>query len=109
MRSKIGPWERSELFITRWRSFARCAVRGSVGRAMGRIENHDGKAWRARAEECRAIADTFENPETRVKMYDVADEYERMAERVERRAQEAADAAGGTSGRSGAGDFGTSP
>ena len=50
---------------------------------MGRIENHDGKAWRARAEECRAIADTFNNPETRAKMYAVAADYELMAERAE--------------------------
>ena len=57
---------------------------------MGRIENHDSKAWRARAEECRAIADTFDNPETRAKMYLVAEDYERMAENAERRAKEAA-------------------
>jgi len=55
---------------------------------MARIDNHDGKAWRARAAECRAIADTFENPETRQKMYLVAADYERMAENAERRAQE---------------------
>jgi hypothetical protein len=60
---------------------------------MGRIENHDSKAWRARAEECRAIADTFENPETRAKMYVIAEDYERMAERADRRAQEAGDGA----------------
>jgi hypothetical protein len=57
---------------------------------MGRIENHDAKAWRARAEECRAIADSFDNPETRAKMYLVAEDYERMAERAERRARELA-------------------
>jgi hypothetical protein len=57
---------------------------------MGRIENHDSKAWRARAEECRAIADTFDNPETRAKMYLVAEDYERMAENAERRADESA-------------------
>ena len=57
---------------------------------MGRIENHDGKAWRARAEECRAIAETFDNPETRAKMHLVAADYERMAEHAERREQEAA-------------------
>ena len=57
---------------------------------MSRIENHDARAWRARAEECRAIADTFENPETRAKMYLVAEDYERMAENAERRAEESA-------------------
>jgi hypothetical protein len=72
---------------------------------MGRIENHDGRAWRARAEECRAIADTFENPETRAKMLAVAADYERMAENAERREQAAVpDGAGrGTSRSSGAG------
>jgi hypothetical protein len=58
---------------------------------MGRIENHDGKAWRARAAECRAIADTFKNAETRAKMYAMAEDYERMADRAERREQEAID------------------
>jgi hypothetical protein len=73
---------------------------------MGRIENHDGRAWRARAEECRAIADTFENPETRAKMLAVAAGYERMAENAEQREQAAVpDGAGqrGTSRSSGAG------
>jgi len=55
---------------------------------MGRIENHDAKAWRARAEECRAIADSFDNPETRAKMYMVAEDYERMAEHADQRAKE---------------------
>jgi hypothetical protein len=57
---------------------------------MGRIDNHDGRAWRARAAECRAIADTFRNSETREKMYRVAADYERMAENADRREQEAA-------------------
>ena len=62
---------------------------------MGRIEKHDGRAWRARADECRAIADTFQNAETRAKMHLVADDYERMAERAERREQEATEKANG--------------
>jgi hypothetical protein len=57
---------------------------------MGRIENHDGKAWRARAEECRAIADTFDNPETRAKMYRVAEDYDRLADDADRRAKDTA-------------------
>jgi hypothetical protein len=69
---------------------------------MGRIENHDSRAWRARAEECRAIADTFENPETRAKMLAVADDYERMAGNAERREQAAAcEGAGQRSSQSG--------
>jgi len=73
---------------------------------MGRIENHDGKAWRARAEECRAIADTFDNPETRAKMYLVAEDYERMAEHAERRAKESAVDEVSPSRKSGFGDIG---
>jgi hypothetical protein len=74
-------------------------VRSSIGGLlMGRIENHDGRAWRARAEVCRAIADTFENPETRAKMYLVAAEYERMAEHADRREKEAAGEGGGRTG-----------
>jgi hypothetical protein len=77
---------------------------------MGRIENHDGRAWRARAEECRAIADTFENPETRAKMLAVADDYERMAENAERREQAAAARErAGQRGTSGSGAAGPSP
>jgi len=50
------------------------------------MDHHDGKSWRARAEECRSIAEIFSNPETRARMLRVAADYERMAERVERRA-----------------------
>lgn len=65
---------------------------------MGRIEKHDGRAWRARAEECRALADTFHNPETRAKMYLMAEDYERMAERADMREQEAMARAEGSHG-----------
>jgi hypothetical protein len=76
---------------------------------MARIENHDGKAWRARAEECRAIADTFQNSETREKMYLMAADYERMAENADQRQREAEAevAEQGNTRRSGA--TGTSP
>ena len=73
---------------------------------MSRMENHDGKAWRARAEECRAIADTFDNPETRAKMYLVAEDYERMAEHAERRAKESAVDEVSPSRKSGSSDIG---
>jgi hypothetical protein len=76
---------------------------------MGRIDNHDGRAWRARAEECRAIADTFENPETRAKMLAVAADYERMAENAERREQAAASEGAGQRGTSSSSTAGTSP
>lgn len=76
---------------------------------MGRIENHDGRAWRARAEECRAIADTFENPETRAKMLAVAADYERMAENAEQREEAAAREGAGQRATSRSSGAGTSP
>ena len=41
--------------------------------------NLDGNHFRARAEECRAIADMFHSAETRDRMLKVAAGYERMA------------------------------
>jgi hypothetical protein len=76
---------------------------------MGRIENHDGRAWRARAEECRAIADTFENTEMREKMYVIAADYERMAENADRRQQEAASERAGERDGSRSNGVGPSP
>src|SRR5690242_8931288 len=69
-------------------------------RRMARIENHDGRAWRARAAECRAIADTFQNRETREKMYLIAADYERMAENADQRQQEMAASGGAGQARS---------
>jgi hypothetical protein len=40
---------------------------------------HSSQYWFARAEECRALADTFHNETTREKMIQVAQDYERMA------------------------------
>jgi len=46
--------------------------------------NLDGKHFRARAEECRAIADMFHCAETRDRMLKVAAGYERMAVSADR-------------------------
>ena len=46
---------------------------------MADTQQRDNITWRARAEECRALAQTFSNPETRRKMLAVASDYERMA------------------------------
>jgi len=51
---------------------------------MGRLEKHDSRSWRARAEECRALAEVFLQPETRSKMLALAADYDHMAERAER-------------------------
>lgn len=51
---------------------------------MGRLERHDSRSWRARAEECRALAELFLQPETRRKMLALAEDYDHMADRAER-------------------------
>src|SRR5215471_7257941 len=52
---------------------------GSRGCAMRYKSYLDGKHFRARAEECRTIAELFSNPDARAKMLRVAADYERMA------------------------------
>lgn len=54
------------------------------------MQRHDSKPWRARAEECRSMAEVFNNPETRARMLRVAAEYDRLAETMERDIAEAA-------------------
>ena len=49
---------------------------GAGKQSLGR----DRRWWQARADECRAVADTFSNPETRAKMYALAEDYERRGE-----------------------------
>ena len=51
-------------------------------------DRHGSNSWRARAEECRAIAGTFANPETRRRMEAVAAGYEKLAEQAEQREAE---------------------
>jgi hypothetical protein len=36
-------------------------------------------AYRLRAEECRSVAESFNNADTRRKLHKIADEYDRMA------------------------------
>jgi hypothetical protein len=44
--------------------------------------------WRDRAEEARAMADHMHDPETKRQMREIAEGYERLAERAERRLAE---------------------
>jgi hypothetical protein len=46
-------------------------------------DRQDGQAFRLRAEECRAIAQTFADRETRETMLAIARDYDCMAERLE--------------------------
>ncbi len=66
---------------------------------MVRAEHRDSRSWRARAEECRSIADGFSNPETRARMLRMARDYERMAEVAEEREAAAATGEAATPGR----------
>jgi len=46
---------------------------------------NDAAHWRDRAEEARVRAEQFSDPQARRMMLDIAAEYERLAERAERR------------------------
>lgn len=48
-------------------------------------DQHDSRSWRARAEECRALAEVFSSPQTRARMLHIAGGYDEMAEAAERR------------------------
>lgn len=45
----------------------------------------DPDYWRGRAAETRAKADTYGHPQNKEKLLKVAEEYDRMADRAERR------------------------
>jgi len=53
-------------------------------RHMAREPRH----WRDRAEEARAMADQMHDPETKRQMREIAEGYEKLAERAERRLAE---------------------
>lgn len=53
-------------------------------------DQHDSRSWRARAEECRSLAEVFSSPETRARMLRIAGGYDEMAEAAERRELEIA-------------------
>jgi hypothetical protein len=50
---------------------------------MRRPGSKRGRKWRARAEECRTIAECCNNAETRETMLRMADGHERMAEHAD--------------------------
>jgi hypothetical protein len=50
---------------------------------MRRALISDPKHWRSRAEEARAIASRLDNPQARLAMERIAEEYDRLAERAE--------------------------
>jgi hypothetical protein len=61
---------------------------------MRRPESERGRKWRARAKECRTIAERCNNAETRETILRMADGYERMAEHADRSDGDAAGSPG---------------
>ncbi|HUI96551.1 MAG TPA: hypothetical protein VLX44_12415 [Xanthobacteraceae bacterium] len=53
-------------------------------------DQHDSRSWRARAEECRSLAEVFSSPQTRARMLSIAGGYDEMAQAAERRELELA-------------------
>jgi hypothetical protein len=52
---------------------------------MAKIPINDPKHWRERAEGARTLADQMEDQDARRKMLRIADDYEELARRAERR------------------------
>ena len=48
---------------------------------------NDPEHWRQRAEEARTIADQMHDPQSKEAMLKIAEDYERLGERAERRAK----------------------
>jgi hypothetical protein len=54
---------------------------------MAKIPINDPKHWRERAEEARTVADQIKDPDSKRKMLWIADDYEELARRAEKRLQ----------------------
>ena len=54
---------------------------------MATIPINDPMHWRKRAEEARTVADQIKDPDSKRKMLRIADDYEELARRAEKRLQ----------------------
>jgi predicted Rossmann-fold nucleotide-binding protein len=52
---------------------------------VAKIPINDPKHWRERAEEARTVADQIMDPDSKRKMLRIADDYEELARRAEKR------------------------
>ncbi|TMJ87823.1 MAG: hypothetical protein E6G74_21820 [Alphaproteobacteria bacterium] len=52
---------------------------------MAKVPINDPKHWRDRAEEARTLADELTDPDAKRRMLRIADDYEELAKRAERR------------------------
>jgi len=52
---------------------------------VAKVPINDPKYWRERAEEARIIADQLTDPDAKRRMLRIADDYEELAKRAERR------------------------
>ena len=58
-------------------------MRRAMADTSGPTSGSLSQQYRARAEECRAKAQTFRDPKARARMLDIAAEYERKAKQAE--------------------------
>jgi predicted Rossmann-fold nucleotide-binding protein len=52
---------------------------------VAKVPINDPKYWRERAEEARMVADELTDPDSKRRMLRVADDYEELAKRAEKR------------------------
>jgi hypothetical protein len=55
---------------------------------VAKVPINDPQHWRERAEEARTIADEMSDPDSRRRMLRIADDYEELAKRAEKRLAE---------------------
>jgi hypothetical protein len=57
---------------------------------VAKVPINDPKHWRERAEEARTVAEEMNDPHSKRKMLRIADDYEELARRAERRLRDRA-------------------